>query len=452
MKQSFYDDSEYNPEYNTEYDLQIKKRSFYTPRPMQLARKHCNCVKCEWRGQEKQCEQKYVTFSEMKAFYKEQIQNTFSRIKAEEIKESKQKQEIVSNLEKDTHDQEKMRPLNYGSLIKKSSNEPTTDLIPQSCDEIPEPTNSEIESLTKEVPLLVIKSRMCNSVGTGKQCVHKSNCRFAHSISELEFSICSFGSECFKVKKQSNGIYTNCGVQRKYCDRKHPDETKENVCVRMGLLRFKQIPPVKKESIFIKTDLSVREPAWQKPIFLVAPKALDKSVREPAWQKPIFLVAPKAPEDIHIDKSVLNNAMSTLANKKLISDHLVRTRMCNSVGTGKTCPHKQNCRFAHSVSELEIPKCLLGSACKYVILQPNGVYTTVKGKFCNRKHPGETNENFCERTDTSKVVSPWKKEIPFVQNKAVDDLVIRVSNVFAMEAIELAVNSGNNNITLEIIN
>jgi hypothetical protein len=195
------------------------------------------------------------------------------------------------------------------------------------------------------------------------------------------------------------------------------------------------------------TDLSVREPAWQKPMILVAPKDTDKSVQSPAWQKPIILVAPK-----DTDKSVRDSAMSTLANKKLISYHLVRTRLCSSVGTGTTCPHKQNCRFAHSMSELEIPKCLLGSTCKYVILQPNGVYTTVKGKFCNRKHPGETNENFCERTYNSKLVSPSKKEMPFVQNKVVQDLVIKVKNEFAMEAIELAVNSGNNNITLEITN
>jgi len=85
------------------------------PAPIQLAPKHCDCAKCEWHGQEKPCEQKYVTMSDMRDYYEKQARVMASGVKAEALqaiskiqafylaalkeKEEKEKQLIIENQE-----------------------------------------------------------------------------------------------------------------------------------------------------------------------------------------------------------------------------------------------------------------------------------------------------------------------------------------------------------------
>ena len=84
MMQDFHYDSEYdsNSEYDSEY---VSKKKLFTPTPLQLAPKHCNCVKCEWRGQEKPCEQRYVTIADMRSYYEKQARVISSGVKAEAL-------------------------------------------------------------------------------------------------------------------------------------------------------------------------------------------------------------------------------------------------------------------------------------------------------------------------------------------------------------------------------
>ena len=137
------------------------------------------------------------------------------------------------------------------------------------------------------------------------------------------------------------------------------------------------------------------------------------------------------------------------------------TQMCNSVFTGEECQYKENCRFAHSKSELVVFDCPFGSNCKYVN-KSNGVYTSIQGKFCKNKHPGETKDNFCSRTFKRDMFSEKKsKTLMVCQDKpalpldsktnSFEEVVIIVAEEMALQALEIMINSGKMNITIKLI-
>ena len=112
MTQYFHDDYDSDSDYDSEY---CTKKKIFMPAPIQLAPKHCDCAKCEWHGQEKPCEQKYVTMSDMRDYYEKQARVMASGVKAEALqaiskiqafylaalkeKEEKEKQLIIENQE-----------------------------------------------------------------------------------------------------------------------------------------------------------------------------------------------------------------------------------------------------------------------------------------------------------------------------------------------------------------
>lgn len=59
-------------------------------------------------------------------------------------------------------------------------------------------------------------------------------CRYAHKEKELVDTECGFGLVCRNVIWQHDGVYLN--VKGKYCNHKHPEETKESIRCRTGRL------------------------------------------------------------------------------------------------------------------------------------------------------------------------------------------------------------------------
>lgn len=142
------------------------------------------------------------------------------------------------------------------------------------------------------------------------------------------------------------------------------------------------------------------------------------------------------------------------------------TQMCNSVFTGEECLYKEKCRFAHSKSELLVFDCPFGSNCHYVKNKSNGVYTSVEGKFCRNKHPGETKDNFCSRTFKKKIFSEKNNIVsntllvcqdkPVLEkieskNNSSEEVVLLVPEEMALQALEIMINSGKMNITIKLI-
>jgi len=76
------------------------------------------------------------------------------------------------------------------------------------------------------------RSKMCDSIRNHTVCKHGKNCRFAHTVDELEYPICSYGSNCALVKASSDiSVYRNVHP-RKICGRIHPNETDDTFYTR----------------------------------------------------------------------------------------------------------------------------------------------------------------------------------------------------------------------------
>ena len=93
------------------------------------------------------------------------------------------------------------------------------------------------EMASKETLEVVLKfTSLCKSVTEKKKCYHK-DCRFAHSVDQLQERQCRFGLGCKFVKKIENGQYTNqtFGKTGKSCSCVHPGEHKRGLCLRLGL-------------------------------------------------------------------------------------------------------------------------------------------------------------------------------------------------------------------------
>jgi hypothetical protein len=76
------------------------------------------------------------------------------------------------------------------------------------------------------------KTKMCESIASGKFCRHGRNCRFAHNVDEIMVSDCVYGKKCNFITCD-NGIYCNNG--KKVCGRLHPSEKLEDYHIRSGL-------------------------------------------------------------------------------------------------------------------------------------------------------------------------------------------------------------------------
>jgi len=104
------------------------------------------------------------------------------------------------------------------------------------------------------------KTRLCNSIMNGMNCVYGEKCQFAHSSSDLNILECAFGNNC-KLIICENNQYKN--HQDKVCSFLHPNETKDNFIIR----NFKQTV-INKVIECIKND---------KPIEITIKKNFEKT-------------------------------------------------------------------------------------------------------------------------------------------------------------------------------
>ena len=206
-------------------------------------------------------------------------------------------------------------------------------------------------------------------------------------------------------------------------------------------------------------------------------------------------------------------AYNALSNKTELGAHLTKTRMCNSVEKKETCRHGENCRFAHSLEELVTRNCFFKDECRFVRFE-NGKLVNNGRDICRNKHPHESQDEFIERvglshykirenaltrfpsrvqapkvvtleksidacdrytTTTSSWVSTLKAslkptveeptvvtipsclpektllEVPEVPVEKKKEVVLRVPRELVMQALELAIKSGNTSIRVEVV-
>ena len=405
MQYSDDDYSEYNSEYDSEYST---KKKVVIPAPVQLAPKHCNCTKCDWRGQEKPCEQKYVTMSDMRAYYEKQARFIASGVKAEAL-------QAISKIQA------------FYLAVLNEKDEKAKQLILEH----------------QEIVNTLAKEASAAQERRNKEKAYKK-----------KFGVRNTGS----FKKKAKAI---------------------------KLLKKKTDVPFEEKEVFssqkdVKTTLQVYEEcdsAWTE----VKQTNVDQTNVEQINVEQINVeqinVEQTNVEQTNVDQTNVDqtNVDQTNVEQTNIEHKHLRTRMCNSVGTGERCKHGENCRFAHKWDELVVLDCHSGSDCKYVQKQTEGVYTVVKGKYCNYKHPKETKESICVRfgippkVNSSEIIDlkpkpprsimkEYVKPVSFDKVKEItpnhqktEEVVIRVQKELAVQALEILVKAGKNKIKVEFI-
>jgi len=100
-----------------------------------------------------------------------------------------------------------------------------------------------------------------------------------------------------------------------------------------------------------------------------------------------------------------------------------RTKMCSYT----KCPHGVNCRFAHSIKELNILECMFND-CKLVRMVGNDKYVnTHKNKRCERRHKNESDVNFFIRTGIKDPIT--EEEIKDAYNVFIDSYKLLTSEM-----------------------
>ncbi len=102
-------------------------------------------------------------------------------------------------------------------------------------------------------------------------------------------------------------------------------------------------------------------------------------------------------------------ALHTLGDKEKLKERLEKTQMCRSVTSNVACPHGENCRFAHSEDELNVPICLFDHDCRYVEFCENGEIKNRGSRPCRQQHTGEDKAQYMRRIGQ---LSPKPKPVP----------------------------------------
>ena len=199
-------------------------------------------------------------------------------------------------------------------------------------------------------------------------------------------------------------------------------------------------------------------------------------------------------------------AYNALSNKTELGANLAKTRMCNSVEKNETCRHGERCRFAHSLEELVTRNCFFKGECRFVRFE-NGKLVNNGRDICRNKHPHESQDEFIERVglahyktrdvptrvqthvqapkvitleksmhDCDRYTTSWASTLKSSLKPAVEacplvalplvekpllqvpflpfekkEVVLRVPRELAMQALELAIKSGNTSIRVEVV-
>ena len=187
------------------------------------------------------------------------------------------------------------------------------------------------------------KTKLCKN----KICNIK-NCFYAHSFEELVIKNCLFNNNCKNIKLDK-GIFYNRDPKN-ICNFIHDNETKSNYKFRLGLSKD------------LDLDLDLNETSKSK-------KSFERS-----------------------------DVFTILSDKNKMQNNLMFTKLCKYFKENLQCPHKDGCRFAHSLDQLRISNCLFNNNCRLVKFQNGKIYNVSKTKFCEHLHEDlETLETYYSR-------------------------------------------------------
>ena len=246
------------------------------------------------------------------------------------------------------------------------------------------------EKYTDSRPVLEnFKTRMCNSLDTREICRHGGNCGFAHSLEELVIRDCHFKDKCRFVKIKGSKL-VNDGNNT--CRNKHPQESQDDFIKRTGLSHYNKC----------------------------APKHVDDE--EPTVKH----------EEINVD-----DEDPTVKHEEINVDDEEPTVKHEEIKVERfACDRQTNYKWAaanRSSLRQESPTFKFGGFPAF--------------KFISSLDEKPSGFKFTRSVDEKPLPSTFKFGEPFREK----EIVLRVPKVLAMQALELAMNSGNRCIRVEVI-
>ena len=223
-------------------------------------------------------------------------------------------------------------------------------------------------------------NKICRTLKAGSnQACENVSCPFLHNLDELNIEPCRH-RRCSRVKQISPCKYINIEIGCKFI---HTGESRTAFFIREGFL-----PETKEEK---KEEVKEEKKVESKP----TPPVVECN----AWKQtnPKVYIHPeqKAVPCIHREPKIQEEKKETQETREHTHSN-TKTKLCESVYTGNPCRHKNNCRFAHSLDEINILECPFGNRCGFV-QNRRGVFFNSEGKFCKFIHPEETRENYFSR-------------------------------------------------------
>jgi hypothetical protein len=275
------------------------------------------------------------------------------------------------------------------------------------------------EKYTTSRPVLEnFKTRMCNSLDTNEVCRHGEECRFAHYLEELVIRDCHFKDKCRFVKIKS-GKLVNDGSNT--CRNKHPQESQEDFIKRTGLSHYKtrapkheeinlddEQPPVNHEEINIDDE--------QPP---VNHEEINIDDEQPPVNHEEINIDDVQPPVKHEEIKVRSFACDRQTNYKSAAAN--RSTLRQDSGFSKPIDESPTFKFG------EFP------AFKFI-------------NSLDEKHLPSAFK-LTRSVDEKPLPTTFKFGGPSLEK----EIVLRVPKVLAMQALELAMNSGNRCIRVEVI-
>ena len=372
MGDSCYEQPEYDSDYDSEYDSDEcsmnQKRKVLGP--VQLASKKCSCIRCNWKGEDRECEQKWITFNQMQAHYDEQL-----KLKCSEL----QVETSASIAKMQAEHTAALKVLDEQSLLVLSQHIAFMATLPNESKAGRERREAEKKKAHQEK-----MSRQVRKGGGFKKRVVKET-----DPEVIKARRASRRKESRDIKKESEAERAKTFASE--VERVVEERVVESVAVveeSVESLVVDSVEVVEEVAVVVEESVVVVEESVVEPTQQVCKSTCVHESKEDDWQEV--------------------KSRTRQAPKPIV--RIVRIKMCDSVDSKKPCRHV-NCRFAHSISELVFDDCSFGDACKNVDRKQGGVYSTVYGKTCIRLHPDETKESVCARAGITipKVVAQFSR-------------------------------------------
>ena len=370
----------------------------------------------------------FISMQEMEKFYSDKMKKTKLETKyyilnnKEKIKRDYEEKKLREKQEKEQKEREQKEREEEEKRQKEEERKQK--------EEEEKRQKEEEESKNRRKLMNIQSSRVCRSIEKNAKCVKGEKCVFAHTKNELVLSECYHGKKCRNIKYNENVC---CNVnEEKPCKFLHPDETKDNYLLRNGInfSETEQETEQKQE----KTEQETEEEGKYEPVFVKECEnkwklfclidLIKNNIEQTEKDREIQIqqeLEKKKMEQAEIEdrqkqlaekeQDERKHVFDKMANHKELSSMKKCTKMCISIENNQTCPHGENCRFAHSVDELSLSNCLFGEKCRFVFCE-NGIYkNNIKShKICKHAHPDESRENYYQRIGIQQEKTEEKKQ------------------------------------------